>query len=82
MDSVVFIDRDFPNILVVPSSIFSDVNATSLVAEGKLVFQDKASTCIGEYLRGADLEGLHVIETRAGCGMNDRSQNQKLCSIC
>lgn len=75
IDSLVFIDKDFPDTLVVPSSLFSEVNSTGLVAEGKLVFQDKASMCIGQYLQTLDLAGTHVIDTRAGCGMSS------LCNI-
>lgn len=68
-DRTVYVDCDFPDLISVPSSLFMDVNSSNLVAQGALIFQDKASTCAVNFLKDRfKLESMNVIEARAGCG--------------
>ena len=68
-EEFVYLDKDFSDLMVVPSSLFADVNSSSLVTEGLLVFQDKASICASHYLKTLKSTGMQIIDTRAGCGM-------------
>jgi hypothetical protein len=46
-----------------------DVNSSNLVAQGALIFQDKASACAVNFLKNHfKLESMQIIEARAGCG--------------
>jgi hypothetical protein len=46
-----------------------DINSSTLVAQGALIFQDKASACAVNFLKDRfKLDSMQVIEARAGCG--------------
>jgi 16S rRNA C967 or C1407 C5-methylase (RsmB/RsmF family) len=66
-----YLDNDFPELIVVPSIYFGDLKTTSLVTEGKLVFQDKASMYAPKHLVNSLLSTYpkaEIIDARSGCG--------------
>jgi 16S rRNA C967 or C1407 C5-methylase (RsmB/RsmF family) len=66
-----YLDDDFPELIVVPSIYFGDLKATPLVTEGKLVFQDKASMYAPKHLvnsLASTNPKAEIIDARSGCG--------------
>jgi hypothetical protein len=62
------LDDDFSDLLIIPSKYYTDIKNSSLVGEGLLIFQDKASVYSVEQLRNYIKKGDTIIEARAGCG--------------
>ena len=61
-------DDDFQDLLVIPPSLFSDIKASTLVKDGYLIFQDKASMYCPAQLKTMVKPGDQIIDARAGCG--------------
>lgn len=78
-EDLIYLDDDFSDLLVIPSSIFASVKASPLVKEGLLVFQDKASMYGPAQLKGMIKQGDKVIDARAGCGIQLHSSLTQKC---
>lgn len=70
-DNCMFLDHDFPELIVVPSDYFGDLKASQMVADGRLIFQDKASMFAPKHLINevtkTNPKG-DIIDARSGCG--------------
>ncbi|KAI9352890.1 S-adenosyl-L-methionine-dependent methyltransferase [Obelidium mucronatum] len=67
-DDCICMDDLFNDFLVIPTEFFSDIKSSSVVTEGKLIFQDKASAYGIRHLTSLIAETDKIIDTRAGCG--------------
>ena len=55
--------------IIVPPSLFMDLNSSFLVTSGALIFQDKASLCTAHFIKKfAKIPASKIIEARAGSG--------------
>ncbi|ORY48086.1 S-adenosyl-L-methionine-dependent methyltransferase [Rhizoclosmatium globosum] len=67
-EDCICVDELFNDFLVIPTEFFSDIKSSSVVTEGKLIFQDKASAYGIRHLTSLIAETDHIIDARAGCG--------------
>jgi 16S rRNA C967 or C1407 C5-methylase (RsmB/RsmF family) len=66
-----YLDEDFPELIVVPSIYFGELKASPLVTEGRLIFQDKASMYAPKHLvhsLASTYPKAEIIDARSGCG--------------
>jgi 16S rRNA C967 or C1407 C5-methylase (RsmB/RsmF family) len=68
IENVIYLDDDFEDLLIIPSRLLGDLKSSTLVEQGYLIFQDKASVYCTEQLKSFIQKGDHIIDARAGCG--------------
>ncbi|KAJ3417169.1 hypothetical protein HDV05_006375 [Chytridiales sp. JEL 0842] len=70
MKDCIYLDDTFDDLMVIPTELFSEIKSGNIVTEGRLVFQDKASVYAIKHAASLLKDNDHVIDTRAGCGVN------------